>query len=272
MLPLFFVPGGESGKADFWDCKRFVKFAFFVAKRYEIHYNGNDQFIWRKFTVLLRSLLSGDLREFLITLCLVLPAVVICLTIHECAHGLMARALGDRTAERAGRLTLDPLAHIDPVGFLCMLLLGFGWARPVPVNVSGFRIKNRKAGMALVALAGPLSNLILAFLSYIIALLLTYKVQSDITFVQTLSLFFTYIGSLSVGLGVFNLIPVHPLDGSRVLDAFLPYRIQAKLERYHAIILLAIVVIIYFGLFDIVISGVNNWVVELAIRVVRPLL
>ena len=73
--------------------------------------------------MLLRSLLSGDLREFVITLCLVLPAVVICLTIHECAHGLTARALGDRTAERAGRLTLDPMAHLDPFGFLCMMLL-----------------------------------------------------------------------------------------------------------------------------------------------------
>lgn len=222
--------------------------------------------------MLLRSLLSGDLREFVITLCLVLPAVVICLTIHECAHGLTARALGDRTAERAGRLTLDPMAHIDPFGFLCMMLLGFGWARPVPVNVSGFRIKNRKLGMALVALAGPVSNLLLALISYVVTLLLTYKVHSDIMFLETLRMFFTYIGILSVGLGVFNLIPVHPLDGSRVLNAFLPYRLQVKMERYQSVILLALIVILYFGLFDLVIEGVDNWVIELAIRVVRPLL
>lgn len=222
--------------------------------------------------MLLRSLLSGDLREFVITLCLVLPAVVICLTIHECAHGLTARALGDRTAERAGRLTLDPMAHIDPFGFLCMMLLGFGRARPVPVNVSGFRLKNRKLGMALVALAGPVSNLLLALVSYIVALLLTYKVNSDIMFLETLRMFFTYIGILSVGLGVFNLIPVHPLDGSRVLNAFLPYRLQVKMERYQSVILLALIVILYFGLFDLVIAGVDNWVIELAIRVVRPLL
>lgn len=233
---------------------------------------GNDQFIWRNLPVLLRSLLSGDLRSFLIALCLMLPAVVICLTVHECAHGLAARALGDRTAERAGRLTLDPLAHIDPLGFLCMLLLGFGWARPVPVNVSGFRIKNRKAGMAIVALAGPLSNLVLAFVSYIAALLLTYKVQSDAMFIQTVQMFFSYIGALSVGLGVFNLIPVHPLDGSRVLDAFLPYRIQAKLDRYQPIILLAVVAIVYFGLFDLVINRVDNWILNLAVRAVFPFL
>ena len=233
---------------------------------------GNDQFIWRNLPVLLRSLLSGDLRSFLIALCLMLPAVVICLTVHECAHGLAARALGDRTAERAGRLTLDPLAHIDPLGFLCMLLLGFGWARPVPVNVSGFRIKNRKAGMAIVALAGPLSNLVLAFVNYIVALLLAYKVQSDAMFIQTVQMFFSYIGALSVGLGVFNLIPVHPLDGSRVLDAFLPYRIQAKLDRYQPIILLAVVAIVYFGLFDLVINRVDNWILNLAVRAVFPFL
>ena len=233
---------------------------------------GNDQFIWRNLPVLLRSLLSGDLRSFLIALCLMLPAVVICLTVHECAHGLAARALGARTAERAGRLTLVPLAHIDPLGFLCMLLLGFGWARPVPVNVSGFRIKNRKAGMAIVALAGPLSNLVLAFVSYIVALLLTYKVQSDAMFIQTVQMFFSYIGALSVGLGVFNLIPVHPLDGSRVLDAFLPYRIQAKLDRYQPIILLAVVAIVYFGLFDLVINRVDNWILNLAVRAVFPFL
>lgn len=222
--------------------------------------------------MLFRSLLGGDLQDFIITLCLVLPAVVICLTIHECAHGLTARALGDRTAERAGRLTLDPLAHIDPFGFLCMMLLGFGWARPVPVNVSGFRIKNRKLGMALVALAGPVSNLLLALISYIVVILLTYKVHSDIMFLQTLRMFFSYIGTLSVGLGVFNLIPVHPLDGSRVLNAFLPYRLQAKMERYQSIILLALIVVLYFGLFGLVIEGVNDWVIELAIQVVRPLL
>ena len=153
-----------------------------------------------------------------------------------------------------------------------MMLLGFGWARPVPVNVSGFRIKNRKLGMALVALAGPVSNLLLALVSYIVALLLTYKVNSDIMFLETLRMFFTYIGTLSVGLGVFNLIPVHPLDGSRVLNAFLPYRLQVKMERYQSVILLALIVILYFGLFDLVIEGVDNWVIELAIRVVRPLL
>lgn len=218
--------------------------------------------------MLLRSLLSGDLREFVITLCLVLPAVVICLTIHECAHGLTARALGDRTAERAGRLTLDPMAHIDPFGFLCMMLLGFGWARPVPVNVSGFRIKNRKLGMALVALAGPVSNLLLALISYVVTLLLTYKVHSDIMFLETLRMFFTYIGILSVGLGVFNLIPVHPLDGSRVLDAFLPFSWSLKLQKYQNIILLVFILALWRGWLDGIMSAVSMRILHLALRLV----
>lgn len=221
--------------------------------------------------MLLRSLLSGDFQNFLITLCLMLPAVVICLTIHECAHGVTARVLGDRTAERAGRLTLDPMAHIDPVGFLCMLLLGFGWARPVPVNVSGFRMKNRKAGMAIVALAGPISNLLTALVSYIIVLLLS-RVSSNAVFLETLSMFFLYIASLSVGLGVFNLIPVHPLDGSRVLDAFLPFRLQAKLQQYQSVILLVVIFIVYFGLLDTLIARIDNGILQIAYHIIRPML
>ena len=212
------------------------------------------------------------MRGFLVTLCLLLPAIIICLTVHECAHGWAARALGDRTAQRAGRLTLDPMAHIDPVGFICMLIFGFGWARPVPVNVSGFRMKNRKLGMALVALAGPASNLLLALICYIITLLLGYKMAGDAMFFRTITMFFSYIASLSVGLGVFNLIPIPPLDGSRVLNAFVPYSVQVKLERYQSVILLAVIFVVYFGLFDFVIMGVERWMIGLAMKLVVPFL
>ena len=212
------------------------------------------------------------MRGFLVTLCLLLPAIIICLTVHECAHGWAARALGDRTAQRAGRLTLDPMAHIDPVGFICMLIFGFGWARPVPVNVSGFRMKNRKLGMALVALAGPASNLLLALICYIITLLLGYKMAGDAMFFRTITMFFSYIASLSVGLGVFNLIPIPPLDGSRVLNAFVPYSVQVKLERYQSVILLAVIFVVYFGLFDFVIMGVERWMIGIAMKLVVPFL
>lgn len=222
--------------------------------------------------MLLQPLFRGDMRGFLVTLCLLLPAIIICLTVHECAHGWAARALGDRTAQRAGRLTLDPMAHIDPVGFICMLIFGFGWARPVPVNVSGFRMKNRKLGMALVALAGPASNLLLALICYIITLLLGYKMAGDAMFFRTITMFFSYIASLSVGLGVFNLIPIPPLDGSRVLNAFVPYSVQVKLERYQSVILLAVIFVVYFGLFDFVIMGVERWMIGLAMKLVVPFL
>ena len=114
--------------------------------------------------MLWRSLLSGDLRSAFITLALSLPAIVLCLSVHEAAHGGAAYMLGDRTARDSGRLTLSPMAHIDPVGFLCLLLFGFGWARPVPVNISNF--KNRRTGMAATALAGPVANFVTAFVAY----------------------------------------------------------------------------------------------------------
>ena len=108
--------------------------------------------------------MSGDIRSAFITLALSLPAIVLCLSIHETAHGGAAYLLGDRTARDSGRVTLSPMAHIDPIGFLCLLLFGFGWARPVPVNIANFR--NRRWGMALTALAGPVSNFITAFIAY----------------------------------------------------------------------------------------------------------
>ena len=116
--------------------------------------------------MLMNSLFSGGIRGLLITLLLTLPAVILCLSIHETCHGLAAYALGDRTAANQGRLTLDPMAHIDPMGFLCMLLLGFGWAKPVPVNTSNF--KNRRAGMAIVAAAGPVSNFLIGCVGYLL--------------------------------------------------------------------------------------------------------
>lgn len=126
--------------------------------------------------------------------------------------------------------------------------------------------------MALVALAGPASNLILAFICYVITLFMGYRLNSDVMFIRTLTLFFSYIASLSVGLGVFNLIPIPPLDGSRVLNAFVPYSVQAKLERYQTVILLAVIFVVYFGLFDFVIRGVEHWMVGLALKLVVPFL
>ena len=157
--------------------------------------------------------MSGDIRSAFITLALSLPAIVLCLSVHETAHGGAAYLLGDRTARDSGRVTLSPMAHIDPIGFLCLLLFGFGWARPVPVNIANFR--NRRWGMALTALAGPVSNFITAFIAY--CLYFVVRMNMTNTFLWSLSQFLLIVASMSVGLGVFNLVPVHPLDGSLTL-------------------------------------------------------
>lgn len=213
-------------------------------------------------------LMGGDFRSIIVGLVLVIPAVVICLTIHEAAHGFTAYLLGDKTAYASGRLTLDPMAHIDPIGFLCMMLVGFGWARPVPVNISQF--KNRRVGMGLVAAAGPVSNLILGFIAYVISILLQIKLYPATGFLQTLVLFFTYIGAMSVGLGVFNLIPIHPLDGSRILDAILPFKMQVKyqnfMRRYGSVILLVVIVFLWIGGLSYLVTGSRQIILNLALR------
>ena len=176
--------------------------------------------------------MSGDIRSAFITLALSLPAIVLCLSIHETAHGGAAYLLGDRTARDSGRVTLSPMAHIDPIGFLCLLLFGFGWARPVPVNIANFR--NRRWGMALTAPCR--SGIQLYHRLYRDCLYFVVRMNMTNTFLWSLSQFLLIVASMSVGLGVFNLVPVHPLDGSRVVDAFLPFSWSLKLAEvpeYH---------------------------------------
>lgn len=200
-------------------------------------------------TLLFSALRAGSMRETIIVLAIAIPAVLLCLSVHEACHGLAAWLLGDRTAENAGRLTLDPFAHIDPMGFLAMLVLGFGWARPVPVNTARFRMKNRKVGMAITALAGPLSNFVLAFLLFCVYLLLwNFAPQSAVA--EAAMLFCMHTASLSIGLGVFNLIPVYPLDGSHILDMFLPFKYQVKLQQHQSVLIVALLALVWFGGLD----------------------
>ena len=212
--------------------------------------------------------MSGDLRSAFITLALSLPAIVLCLSIHEAAHGGAAYLLGDRTAHDSGRLTLSPLAHIDPVGFICLLLFGFGWARPVPVNISNF--KNRRTGMAVTALAGPAANFVTAFIAY--CLYFVVWIYGNSVFMQVLGEFLAIVVSMSVGLGVFNLIPVHPLDGSRVLDAYLPFSWSLKLQRYQPVIILLFIFALWRGWLDIVMMRVSNIILGWAAQLMSMLL
>ncbi len=179
------------------------------------------------------------------------PAILIALTFHEVSHGYMAYKLGDPTARSLGRLSLNPLHHLDPIGAVCMLLFKFGWARPVPINSRYF--KNPRRDMALTALAGPLCNLILSFLSLlfyyfafygIIALTKNYELSDfSCKFLAYLLLFLNLGHQLNLSLCIFNLIPIPPLDGSRILYVFFPpkyYFGVMKYERYIAIALLAL--------------------------------
>ena len=192
-------------------------------------------------TNLWNALDFGTLRDAAVQLL----AVLFCLTVHETCHGLAALALGDPTAKRQHRLSLNPLRHIDWFGLLMMLVAGFGWARPVPVNPNYF--KKPRQGMALTALAGPVSNLLLALLLLIPArLIYTYAHYS--VFNQTALDFLTSTAALSIGLGLFNLIPIPPLDGSKVLAMFLPNSAYGQLMRYERYGILVLLALSWLGL------------------------
>jgi Zn-dependent protease len=168
-----------------------------------------------------------------------LPAVLIALTFHEYAHARAAESLGDSTARYMGRMSLNPLVHLDPLGFILLLVVGFGWAKPVPVNPLNFK-GDRQRGMMLVAAAGPLMNIFIAFTAALILNLALTKSEmySNAPLVQIM-LSIVYI---NVYLAIFNLIPVPPLDGSKVLAGLLRSdKIIYQLERYGSIILLVLI-------------------------------
>ena len=170
----------------------------------------------------------------------VVAAALLCITFHETCHGLAALWMGDDTAKRAGRLSLNPLRHVDIMGLIVMAVAKFGWAKPVPIDMRKFR--NPKAGMALTALAGPVSNLVLALFAMLlraVAVIVYYRNGASEIW-QWIILFFEYVVILSAGLSIFNLFPIPPLDGSKVLFAILPAKWYEKLmrvERYGMILL-----------------------------------
>lgn len=191
-----------------------------------------------------------------------IAAVLICIMIHEVSHGLAAYWLGDPTAKQSHRLSLNPVHHIDPFGLLMMVVVGFGWAKPVPVDARYF--KNQKSGMAITAFAGPLSNFILAFLTAIPfhAVLGVLYVQGNSPFLLTLIDFLGMVIVLNIGLGIFNLIPFPPLDGSKILGIILPERIYFGLMRYERYGMLLLVAILWLGWLNAPLSIAREWVTQ----------
>ena len=193
-------------------------------------------------------------------------AIFLCLTVHETCHGLAALALGDPTAKSMHRLSLNPLRHIDWIGFFMMIVAGFGWAKPVPVNPNYF--KKPKEGMAITALAGPVSNFLLALALLLAARLVYLRALMTGTLPETLFSFLVNTASLSVGLGLFNLVPVPPLDGSKVAAVLLPDRAYNWLMRYEQLGMVLLVVIISVGIGSNALDAAIRWVFELFCRIV----
>ena len=197
------------------------------------------------------------MRETLLIYLMRIPAILFAISVHESAHAWVAYKLGDPTAKNAGRISLNPLRHLNPVGMIMMLLVGFGWASPVMINAGNF--KKPKVGMAVSSLAGPLSNLLLGAAG----MMLTVQFgDPSLRIVQALVLFFNVFISLNVSLAVFNLIPVPPLDGSRILLLFLPERIYFKIMRYEQYILIALIVLMVTNVITVPISSISRVIIN----------
>ena len=186
---------------------------------------------------------------------LMIPIVLIALTFHEFSHGFVSSKLGDPTPKYTGRLSLNPMAHLDPMGALLMVLTGFGWAKPVQINARYY--KNPKWGMAITAAAGPLSNLVLAFVAMIIyTLIFILNIKTGLfgNSIDTISGFVLTFVQVNLCFMVFNLIPIPPLDGSRILGLFLSTRAYFKLQQLERYSFMIIIVLSLTGVFDRIIG------------------
>lgn len=204
----------------------------------------------------LRSGMTPELAILKILATLIV--IFLIMPFHEFAHGFVAYKLGDNTAKYHGRLSFNPMHHIDPIGALAILLFGIGWAKPVPIDPRNF--KNKRLGTFLVALAGPLSNLLSAFLGGLIlnAVMKFSQNNVDDFGIVILQVFLEFFISLNISLAVFNLIPIPPLDGSKILESFLPNNLVYKMYKYERIISAILLVAVFMGVLSYPLQVING--------------
>ena len=226
----------------------------------------DKRFIYVLLGALLLRTIMGYSQEQLMALLLTLPAVIIAITFHEFAHAWAADKLGDDTPRMQGRLNLNPMSHIDPIGFMLLMFAGFGWGKPVQINPRNFNRNVRMdKGEALVSLAGPLMNFIIAIISAF-ALGAVYMYSSaDFFFSTTGSIIYILLQqilAINIGLGVFNLIPLPPLDGSKIFINYLPYRARRWVIEHEQIFQIIFIVIWVTGLAGLIISPIINLIYD----------
>ena len=207
---------------------------------------------------LLKQFIYNFDAEMLLLLVLSLLASMLCIMVHELSHALAALSLGDSTAKRLGRLSLNPLSHIDPIGFLMLVVARVGWAKPVPIDIRSFR--HPKRDMALTAFAGPLSNFLLAIAAVFAAGIIHANAHGIIW--AYVVYFLCYVCVLSVGLGLFNLIPIPPLDGSKLLFSLLPERLYNGYLCYERYLLVVVVALAWFGVFSGPLGTGISWTIR----------